>query len=61
MEAATARLDLKDKASKASYLVVDGSLYAKLVDKASGIITWYFFDSSCRKWAECDDPNQEES
>jgi len=61
MEAATARLDLKENAVKAAYLVVKENLYAKLDRDGESDLIWYFFDSSVRKWAECDDPNKEEA
>lgn len=60
VESVTARLDLKENAIKATYVVVDANLYAKLKRDDIVLATWYFFDSSTRRWAECDDPNKEE-
>lgn len=61
LEAAAARMDLKENAIKAAYVVIASNLYAKLDRDGESDMIWYFFDSSVRKWQECDDPNNESS
>jgi hypothetical protein len=61
MEAATARLDLKEYAVKAAYVVVAEDLYARVVRDTEPTDLWYFFDASCRKWQQCNDPYKKDS